>query len=402
MKPKALIVDKSPEAAFFLKRILEKFGFDVYECFSPILALSSYSKTKVNVAFIECLLEGIPGQSLAFQIRQKDAAGVIALTLSEEKDELFVHDALRKARINKLFKKPLQEKEIYDFLVESKLKTPEMETAVLALDEPKTEVAVDDEAGTTQFSIHGIKRPPEELRKIVKKLATELPGKTHYEIMGIEQAYDQGEISRAFREISKIYHPDLLQSWMTEAELRYAKEFFTLVSNAHSVLSDVASRESYDKELKYGSVQDSLEIERLREEGIKHLDQNAFPAALDCFESAYILNPRSSEMAVYCLWAQLEMMRMDQAPAETLKILSASIKKLDTTVQKMAEYDYVMGLYAQFNKETAKALEHFKRALTKKPMSLSFQRKVRTLQTSSAPVPEKKGFFSSLLKKGKT
>jgi curved DNA-binding protein CbpA len=60
--------------------------------------------------------------------------------------------------------------------------------------------------------------------------------KTHYDILGIQSTATQDEIKKAFRNISKIKHPDLGGS----------HDEFILITKAYEILSDPAKKAAYD------------------------------------------------------------------------------------------------------------------------------------------------------------
>ncbi len=64
--------------------------------------------------------------------------------------------------------------------------------------------------------------------------------KDYYKILGIEPGADLESIRKAYRNQAKIYHPDLNNS-------AQANEFFILLNEAHTVLTDEAQRIVYDQ-----------------------------------------------------------------------------------------------------------------------------------------------------------
>ena len=64
--------------------------------------------------------------------------------------------------------------------------------------------------------------------------------KDYYKILGIEPGADLESIRKAYRNLAKVYHPDLNGS-------AQANEFFILLNEAHTVLTDDAQRIVYDQ-----------------------------------------------------------------------------------------------------------------------------------------------------------
>lgn len=67
-----------------------------------------------------------------------------------------------------------------------------------------------------------------------------------YSVLGVTRSATEAEIKRAFRALSKKYHPDV------NPGDREAEERFRKVSEAYSLLQDPQKRKEYDKKLEEG------------------------------------------------------------------------------------------------------------------------------------------------------
>lgn len=70
--------------------------------------------------------------------------------------------------------------------------------------------------------------------------------KNLYEILGVDKNVSEEDLKKAFRNLSKQYHPDALYG-KSEEEKKQAEEKFKELSEAYSILSDKEKREQYDR-----------------------------------------------------------------------------------------------------------------------------------------------------------
>jgi len=77
----------------------------------------------------------------------------------------------------------------------------------------------------------------------------ERPTPTHYDILGVRPTASPQQIRRAFRDLSKLYHPDT--TTLPPAE---ATEKFQQLNEAYGVLSSPDRRWTYDKQVGYSRI----------------------------------------------------------------------------------------------------------------------------------------------------
>jgi len=69
--------------------------------------------------------------------------------------------------------------------------------------------------------------------------------KDYYSILGVERTASEDDIKKAYRSLSKRYHPDLQQG-KSDEEKKASEEKFKEINEAYSVLGDKEKRQQYD------------------------------------------------------------------------------------------------------------------------------------------------------------
>ena len=71
----------------------------------------------------------------------------------------------------------------------------------------------------------------------------------YYEILNIKEDATDEEIKKAYRKLSKEYHPDTNKD-KSEEEQKEAEDMFRLITKAKEILLNKETREKFDEELK--------------------------------------------------------------------------------------------------------------------------------------------------------
>jgi len=95
--------------------------------------------------------------------------------------------------------------------------------------------------------------PPEPLdpetrerKREIREVFDSLPGKNHFEVLGVEPGCSDAEVKRAYTTLVKRYHPDAQRDPRLEDMHDYLEAIFIRVGEAWEVLGDARSRASYE------------------------------------------------------------------------------------------------------------------------------------------------------------
>ncbi len=386
---RAIIVEKNTKQCESLVKLLELQRFTVLVVNSPVQALSIVDQRVFQLAFVECDLEGMHGAALAYQLKIKNRQMVMAL-MSTGKNEKEITEFLRKARLTQYFAKPFREEEIIEFLEKSGIR----------IEATLRETPFKD----LRTSRYAKSYSNDELAAQIRTFGVNLRGRNLFDILGIDKTYSKKEIQKAYYDLSKMFHPDLLQSWLPKIEIDIARNFYTSMTVAYDVLSNSNKRRIYESELAFGTAQESLLAQPIIDQGVSFLKHGNFPAALEKFEAACLLTMMTTELHLYCFWAQLEMIKMDGDAEETLKQLGQALTKLKNEKVDTAEFNYVMGLYHHALKDLASAKKFYELALVRRPGFVEAQRKLQLLFSLAQALlePNNRGSLSWLFKTKKS
>ncbi len=81
---------------------------------------------------------------------------------------------------------------------------------------------------------------------------------THYDLLGVKPTASPQQIRRAFRDLSKLYHPDTTELPPAEATARFQQ-----LNEAYAILSSPDRRWTYDKQVGYSRISVMQPLESL-------------------------------------------------------------------------------------------------------------------------------------------
>lgn len=133
-----------------------------------------------------------------------------------------------------------------------------------------------------------------EKRELDEYLKRAAKAQNHYQVLGIDQTVEDGEIKRTYFSLAKRFHPDKFHN--AENALRERlQECFTRVSQAYDTLKDKKSRELYDFKIRKQNSADAARAatsEGCFETGKAAFDDGNYLEAIRQFTRAIQLDPK--------------------------------------------------------------------------------------------------------------
>lgn len=167
--------------------------------------------------------------------------------------------------------------------------------------------------------------------------------KTHYQILGVTNSIEAGEVKKVYFNLAKQFHPDKFHSIGGETHLRLQNAFSRL-AQAYETLKDVKNRELYDFKLSKQSVAgDKTEVsqftpEEIYQSGVKELQGGNYNNAVAYLQRAAQLSPDVAEYQA----------RLGQALAVNPKFRHQAEEKMQQAIrldEKNAEWRLLLAEY---------------------------------------------------------
>ena len=233
-----------------------------------------------------------------------------------------------------------------------------------------------------------------------------LSDKDYYQILGVAEEADAGEIRDAYHKLVKDYHPDVNHNIHGDIKDK-AREIFTTINRAYETLSDSDKREDYDTHEQLAELEDRAmsiyEAEVEFKKGQALLSQRNYNEAIINLGEALKMNPEESAYIGAYAWASY-LTSEDKDP--TTQGLIEDLKKAIDLNAGIAENYYYLGSIYKNNYEMDKAEQNYEKAVEIDPGYIEAKRELRLINTRKRKNTKnkkdskmEKRFWSSLFKK---
>lgn len=202
-------------------------------------------------------------------------------------------------------------------------------------------------------------------------------GGTHYEILGVPPDATASVIQNAFFGLAKRWHPDRLRP--EAAELRdQASRVFARVSEASQVLSDAASRRTYDQTLVTGdTTEEAQQVQRVLkatnafQKGEVLLKRGNLALAEKEALIAFETDPSQADHVALHVWIQA------QKPTANLTDLAVQLEKAAKSEPNNLRVRWYRGQLLKRLGRTREALHDFRFIVERDPRHTDAHREVR-------------------------
>lgn len=176
-----------------------------------------------------------------------------------------------------------------------------------------------DRAGESATSDPGTSEAAETMRREVLELLEGLRQRSFYELLGISERAEGGEVRKAYFAAAKRFHPDALTHLGLSDIKQQAAQVFARIAEANSVLRDPAKRADYDaqgdSEVLLVDTRALAQAETAYRKGEILVRMGDFRGALEYLEPAVELWPDESEYQSALGWALHKQPKADRERA---------------------------------------------------------------------------------------
>ncbi len=214
--------------------------------------------------------------------------------------------------------------------------------------------------------------------KRVEEMYEEVKEKNPFEVyayFGAGLDPKKTDVERIFKEFAKSNHPDHLPEQAPQKMRVAVTQLFSLLSEAHDILTDDQKRKKAKDEIKQKTFEKQLQAESLVEEGYQSLQRGRLPQATEALEKAQQLYP-SHRCAILLNWTKLK----GTLPPMKLKEVIENLEAIPLEERRNAEYNYVMGLLKRKQGDLEGAIAQFEKALAMNPQFLDARREMTEIK----------------------
>lgn len=219
----------------------------------------------------------------------------------------------------------------------------------------------------------------------LKMIFGEINGKGPIEVFkffGLGDNPKAKEVSQVYKEFAKSNHPDTLPQAISDDVRKLNHNLFSMVSDAHDILTDPKKKEDYFNKVKQGEAENQLKSEELLAEAYSNLSRGQFSSAVTIIQRALKLYD-SEKARLYEKWA---LANSDALNAEAAKAEVEVLRKMSVQTRRSSLYAFVSGVLRRKMGANEEAKRDFEKALQ---IDSNFKDARRELASLKGATPQK-------------
>jgi hypothetical protein len=273
------------------------------------------------------------------------------------------------------------------------------------------------QAGGDSRSLSSAPPPPkrtgdpkiDSLRDTITGKAALIGTQNYYEMLNLSTEARIEDIRKAYFIMAKTFHPDRLPTALKTELAETVQYLFSNLSEAHTVLSDPTTRETYDRALgnlpesdeetdlsSQMEVRDALEAESLFQRALVFLNKQELATAQDLVDRAQILSPKEGEYLA--LSTHLKVL---ERPQDTdLEDLEKKLRQASADCPKSEGVTFYLADVLKRSQKFSEAKLYYKKTLILNPHNIQAAREIRLIEmrTKRGDDKPKGGLLKKLFK----
>ncbi len=208
-----------------------------------------------------------------------------------------------------------------------------------------------------------------------------IKGKSPEEIfnfLGVDDARSMF-VAPFFKNFAKINHPDKLPQIAPDSLRKLNQQVFSIVSEAHGILTDPEKRKAYVEEVNSKKTEVILKADALKEKGQSLLKKSQYKEALPFFEESKSLH-QDNRTTLYYHWCYMKIHKKIEDKNIRLNIYNELVA-FPIEEKRDELFCLVMGIFKKRSKAYEEAIAEFKKSLGFNENFLPARRELMQLQS---------------------
>lgn len=235
-----------------------------------------------------------------------------------------------------------------------------------------------------------------------KRLAKEMEGKDYFEmfeLLGVSRRAKSADILKAYRDFSKVFHPDKLSGKSTPELTKLVNEIFGQITRAYKILTDEAAKKKYQAELEQARVSKFLEAETIFEEAKLYLKKSQIGRALELMKKCCAMAEPTTDMKLYFMWVRMKAAEGDSGRRQVARQIEGEMAAIPPEDRHQPIYFFVKGLQAKLLGDIEHAVRNFEHALALDATLIDAKRELHLLKMQMDEKRDNHTFFGRLFGK---